>query len=24
LYIISLLIGMAFGAHWSLLPAITR
>lgn len=24
LYIISVLLGMAFGAHWSLLPAITR
>lgn len=23
LYVISLLLGMAFGAHWSLLPAIT-
>lgn len=24
LYVISLLLGTAFGAHWSLLPAITR
>jgi hypothetical protein len=24
LYVISLLLGSAFGAHWSLLPAITR
>lgn len=24
LYVISLLLGAAFGAHWSLLPAITR
>jgi hypothetical protein len=24
LYIISILLGLAFGAHWSLLPAILR